>query len=342
VAKLTKEDILKTIEVYESAGSKRQAAKLLGIDRHTLRRRLEAAEDIGISVGLSFPELPSDTMSEEDLLEKRKKQFLLKKEAEESRKLIPIKVTIDGPIGILFFGDPHLDDDGTDIISLEKHANLVRNNEALYGACPGDFNNNWVGRLARLWDQQSINAKESLMLTHWITSLVKNWMFIISGNHDCWLGQHDPIRWIAAQSGIIREDYGVRISLNFPNEKQIRINARHDFNGQSQWNPAHAIMKAAQMGFKDHILVGAHRHISGYGKVLCPSSGIISHCCQVSSYKIYDNFKKERNFPDHHISPCALFIINPYAKEECSLIHQFDDPELGVDFLKFLRKRKGQ
>jgi len=62
-----------------------------------------------------FTPLPRDDISIEELIQHRKRQFANKRNYEEASKLIPIRIKIPGPIGILHFGDPHVDDDGTDI-----------------------------------------------------------------------------------------------------------------------------------------------------------------------------------------------------------------------------------
>ena len=80
-----------------------------------------------------------------------------------------------------------------------------------------------------------------------------------------------------------------RQTPSFPNGKEIRINARHMFKGNSMWNTAHGVAKAAQMGWKDHILTCGHTHVSGYQVIKDPASGLISHALQVASFKIINN-----------------------------------------------------
>jgi hypothetical protein len=98
-------------------------------------------------------------------------------------------------------------------------------------------------------------------------------------------------------------------------------------------------MKAAQLGFRDHVLVNGHKHASGYGVIKCPATGLISHCIQIASYKVYDRYAKERGFRDQHISPCAVTLINPYAEREAGLLQLYWDPEEAADVLAFKRKK---
>lgn len=232
---------------------------------------------------------------------------------------------------------------------------MVRETEGLWGANVGDTTNNWVGRLSRLYAEQSTSADQAWKLAEYFVHfcpgvdprtlpqkeqkrLLSNWIYLIAGNHDAWSGSGDPLKWMLRQSPAPYRASQVRFKLVFPNGRECRVNARHDFAGTSQWNPAHGAMKASQMGFHDHILVNGHRHISGYGKVKDPSDGTISHCIQVASYKVHDRYAKDKGFPDQHIAPAVLTIIDP-ERPECGFVTVFDDIEEGVEYLRWKRGR---
>lgn len=272
------------------------------------------------------------------LIERRKKQFARKKRHEEGRKLIPVSIGLDGPIGILHFGDPHVDDDGTDIDALERHTELCRSTEGLFAANVGDTTNNWVGRLAKLYAEQSTSAAEAWALCEWFVGRCR-WLYMVGGNHDGWSGAGDPLKWMARQTDSLYQASECRMELRFPNGRKVRVNARHDFAGSSQWNPAHGPMKAAQMGTHDHVMICGHKHKSGYGVIKDPALGTVSHAIQVASYKVYDRYARERGFRDQHISPCVVTIIDPEASE-ASLVQVFWEPEAAVPYLEWLRQKR--
>ena len=56
-----------------------------------------------------------DMIPIEDIISFRTKQYSQKLKSKETKKLVNIKIHADGPIGIAHFGDPHVDDDGTDL-----------------------------------------------------------------------------------------------------------------------------------------------------------------------------------------------------------------------------------
>lgn len=340
---LTDDELRQTMRALSEYGTQSDAAISLGLHRTTMQSRIKLAKAKGINWPPSEPfeieELP-DEIDPVELLERRKKQFEKKAAAEEARRLIEVKIKIDGPIGIAHFGDPHVDDDGTDIALLEKHTDICRNTDGLLAANVGDLQNNWVGRLARLYGEQSTSAMEAWALVEWLLNSVE-WLYLIGGNHDAWSGAGDPLKWIMRHKGGVFEPWGARLNLIFPNNKQVRINARHDFSGHSMWNPAHGLAKAVQMGWRDHISTCGHKHISAYQVLKCPSSGLISHVLRIAGYKIYDRFAKERGLPNQNIAPAYVTIIDPqYEDNDPRLITTLFDVEEAAEYLKFKRRRQ--
>lgn len=324
-------------------GNLSAAARETNIPRATLQHRVRLAERRGITAEyrqFEIDDLPSEGLPTEELIEQRKRKFERKRRAETARKLVPIRIKIDGPIGICHFGDPHVDDDGTDLELLEKHLNAVRNTNGLFAANLGDLQNNWIGRLARLYAEQSTSAKEAWQLTEWLVESV-DWLYIIGGNHDLWSGEGDPLKWISAHAGTIYEPWGVRAELKFPNGKSVIINARHDFAGHSMWNPVHGPGKAVQMGWRDHILTCGHKHVSfGAGPYKCPATGLLSYAIRCAGYKTFDRYAKEKGLPDQNAFASAVTIIKPeYDDDDPRLISVHYDVEEGAEYLTWLRNR---
>lgn len=296
---------------------------------------------LNLDRGFAFPpDLRADDVgSAEDIIARRKEQFARKDKFEKASHLIPVRVSIDGPFAVTFFGDPHVDDDGTDLELLEGHVRIVKSTKGMFGACVGDIQNNWTGRLAHLYGQQSTSAAESWKLVEWFVNEIP-WLFLVGGNHDMWSGAGDPLMWMTRQVGVRYQGNGVRIGLNPPSKREIRVNCRHDFQGHSQFNAAHAPQKAAQMGWRDHILICGHRHIAGYGPVVDPATGLISHAIRVGTYKRYDAFAKTKGFPDGNFAPAMTCIVDPEATRETQLVTTHFDVEEAAEFLTYKRKKR--
>jgi hypothetical protein len=210
--KATDEQILAAIR--DANGIRATAAKKLGINLRTLMQRVRKMKAKGFDVpgstyiqgdvqkaGFEFTPLPEDDIPVEQLIEHRKRQFQHKKAHEEAAKLIPVRIKIPGPIGILHFGDPHVDDDGCDLEAIERHTQLVRDTKGLFAVNVGDTTNNWVGRLARLYGEQATSAAQAWRLAEWFIQRC-DWLYMIGGNHDC----HDTETEALTRRGWIKHD----------------------------------------------------------------------------------------------------------------------------------------
>jgi hypothetical protein len=330
-----------------------EAASVLGIHASALRSRIETLKRHGrmpdqlaapvepqlADKGFLVDALPEGDIPIDELVAQRKRQFQYKARHEEAAKLLPVTVTMRGAIGLLHFGDPHVDDDGTDIEALERHTQLVRDTPGLFGCNVGDTLNNWTGRLARLYAEQSTSAAQAWRLAEWFVRRC-DWLYMIAGNHDLWSGAGDPLKWIAKQQGSLYTSSECRMALKFPGGLVVRVNARHDFAGSSIWNPAHGPMKAAIMGTRDHLYVAGHKHESAYSVLKDANTGIAMHALKVASYKRFDRYAREKGFRDQAFSPCAVTVINPALPEtHPDLIKIFWEPEAGADYLTWLRRR---
>lgn len=343
---VTDTELAQVVALVREHGSVNKAARASGMAYSTFNRRWMMAQDRGIGGPAPAPKpfevapLPDELPTASEILESRMKAFARKQRAKEARVLIPVTVRIDGPFGIAHFGDPHVDDDGTDLALLSRHVAVVNKTDGLFAGNVGDFTNNWIGRLARLYAEQSLSAKEAWVLCEWLIREL-DWLYLIGGNHDAWSGGGDPIQWMAGQSAALYEMSGARLELHTPSGRRIRINARHDFKGHSQWNTAHGPAKAAQMGWRDHILTCGHTHTSGYQVLRDPATGLISHALRVGSYKTYDRYAEEKGLPNQTIFVCPVTIIQPqYGDDDPRLVTTMFDPEVAADFLRFLRRRK--
>lgn len=296
---------------------------------------------------IEHPLLPDELPTADELLARRRKQFDRKHASKDARRLIPVKVHKDGPIGILHMGDPHIDDDGTDIHALERDVRLICDTDGLYGANVGDNQNNWPGRLARLYGKQSVTQAEAWVLVEWlITTVGDKWMYLCAGNHDLFKvdtprSPGDPLQWMVRQHNTAYQEHGVRIGLQLRDGREVRINCRHDHKGRSQWNPNHGPSKAAKMGWKDHIVIAGHTHESGGPDPLKDQmTKTICWSAKVAGYKVYDDYADQNGFPDQNINPSIISIIDTNRDEtHPGFIKWFWDVDAGADYLTWLRSK---
>lgn len=325
-------------------------------DRWNLTMRRRRAEKLGLPLpplpgesprhdpapfGLSVDPVPDEDLSAEEIVARRKAEFAQKRRHEEARKLLHAHIRIPGPIGILHFGDPHLDSPGCDLESLERDIHLVQRTEGLYAASIGDHTDNWVGRLARLANQNTVTARQAWKLCEWfIGNLSGKLVYLIAGNHDLFSGEGDPLEWIARSHDARYQASEARVQINFPRGDPVTVNARHDFSGHSQYSPVHGPVKAAHFGIRDDIVIAGHQHVSGYSPIKDPETGKVVHCLRVASYKIYDRFARDKGFRDQRLGPCVVTIIDPQA-DPLNRIQVFWDPVHAAQYLGWLRAKQG-
>ena len=339
-------------------GTQKEYAAKVGLPPQTLQNWFSLAPEIGMTVrttvnqesiaqtrrkaalpDIETPEIPDDDIDIEDIVAAKKKQFLKLAAHREATKLFKVKVNLEGPIGILHFGDPHLDDDGCDISAIEHHSDLTRSTPGLFGANVGDTTNNWVGRLAHLYSQQNCSRPRAIKLAEWFVRRT-NMLYMIGGNHDAWSGDDDPMIWIAQKAKAIYQPSQVRMQLAFPAGDPLVINARHDFKGHSQYNPAHGPMKALLQGIRDDIAIAGHRHESAYSVLKDPDTGRIGHAIKVASYKYFDRYALDGGFKDQTLSPCAVTVIRPaLPATHPDRIKLFWDADEGADYLTYRRSK---
>lgn len=255
-----------------------------------------------------------------------------------------VRVDDRKPIGVVWFGDPHIDDDGADIDKLFEHTELCRNTPGLYGANLGDVTNNWTGRLAAQYANQSTSVKRARKLARWfMLDSGVTWICQLIGNHDAWEQGGEILERIAAKR-IPIHDWEARFKIVFPNRVQVKVHAAHDFKGNSQWNIGHGPMKAAMMGSEADILVCGHRH-TGIVTTF-EHGGRVRTVIRARGYKRFDRYAVVNGFPETDFAPSVMTIIDPTATEPGARIMTFADPATGARVLTALRgdkpKRKGK
>ena len=309
--------------VVQETGSYSKAAIILNLARQTVQDAMrEAMGRLGLpdpratvidKPGFTAFQGPSKERPLADLLEHRRNEANRSIEADEFTKLFRIAIKASGPVGLMVFGDPHIDNPGCDFPLLEAHLKIAsdRKTHILAGNI-GDLRDNWIGRLERLYAQTTVTARETWKLVEWMMKGAGvHWAWLVRGNHDAWAGHNDPLDWIAKGAGVgIDQSAGVRIAFTHPNGAETRVNARHDFPGNSIYNPVHGLKREILHGFRDHVTVAGHRHIGAdAGDVNGDGNSI--QMIRVSGYKVADSFRHEMGFKAKPIHPAALIVVDP-------------------------------
>ena len=87
-------------------------SSMFGVGKRTIRKwKKTIRDDVGFQRKVQMP----DEIDIDELVVERVRKFERKTIRKEAEKCFPIEVLKDGPIAIAHFGDPHVDDDGTNL-----------------------------------------------------------------------------------------------------------------------------------------------------------------------------------------------------------------------------------
>lgn len=222
-------------DLVKECGSIAEAARREGISRPSMRNRLESERNKAAKA-VKIAELPDDTLPTETLIERRCEAFTRQKKRRDAARWLPITVNETQPFGLLVFGDEHADDNNCDWPELKRDLALCRDTDGLYACAVGDATNNWVGRLIREYENQSVTRKESRQLLKWLLSAeAAPWLFRLIGNHDCLTPEHEVLTrrgWIPFPNvSATDEVLGYNVKTNKSEWQRINEVVSFDYNG---------------------------------------------------------------------------------------------------------------
>jgi len=287
---------------------------------------------------ISMPEFPEHDVDIEEVIDHLSTRFNKRKASYAAHTWYPVTVRDNKPIGVLWFGDPHLDDNGCNWPVLRHHTDLCSNVEGLYGANIGDTTNNWAGRLVKLYANQDTSVQTARRLAEWF--MLKSgvpWLVWIIGNHDAWGDGAEILARMGSQFGtqkVVCHDWESRFRLVFPNGWEPKIFAAHNFAGHSQWNPLHGPMKEGQMGQMADIYIAGDKHNWATFSFENASRGGIQHFVRVRGFKFLDDYARHMGIAEQSRGCSIMTIFDPGTQN----INVFEDVDAGAKYLKMIRE----
>lgn len=336
----------------KSHGTIAAAAQVLGIPRTTFNSRL-AAERAGLlPAALAPPKssepdfhvepFPDPHAPIEEVIARLARESTLKDDRANAEKWFRISMRDDQPIGILWFGDPHLGV-STNWEQLQRDVAVCNATPGLYGANIGDVADNWTGRLLRIAAEQDLSQKSEQRLAKWfLADSGVTWLVWLMGNHEEWNRFSDIIRLMDVHNRVPMLDWAAKFELHFPGGAVTRINAAHDFPGHSMWNNTHGPARAPRMlGDGAHLYVCGHKHTWGIQQYEMPEAGLSPLALRVRGYKRHDPYGKRLGFPEDKHGASILTVIDP-TTDGPGRISAFVDVAQGARFLTALRQKGTQ
>lgn len=278
------------------------------------------------------PELPPAHEPVEDMIERRKAAFLRKRASADAKRWMRFEIHEREPFGLMFVGDPHADDDGCDLPTLERHLSLMANVPGLHGIGMGDWTNNWVGRLQRLYAEQGTTASDAWRFAEWMLKR-PGWMLLLRGNHDMWSGSGDPLRWMASGAPLV--DWSAQFVVAC-GDAEWKIEAAHDFPGSSMWNKLHAPLRRAKLvGQEADLYIAAHRHVFALAEEQDEHTGRVSWLARARGYKALDSYAHVSGYGQQQDRGQSIVAVCSPADRR---MRCFSDADEGAEYLTWLRR----
>lgn len=323
----------------ENARNVKTTARALGAGRSTVKNHLLLAREQGILPDYD-PAEANTPLRDEYLGARARKVAAFQKKQRKGSWDKPVLVNLPHrPFRLKLFGDPHMDADAFDVELFERHWLEMDAENGVYGICIGDWFNNWLRVLAHLWKHEGDPDDAWLMFEHYMGERGDALLGACSGNHDDWThGPADPVDLMMKRHGVVYRKGAVRLFLNAGGPAPLRVALRHKWRGHSMYSPAHGIRRAAEKGWEDHLMVGGHIHQDEPRMYVQPRSGFISHICQISAFKRFDEYADVHGFMGHTISPVWDLVIDP-AREDTDpdKIKTFWDSTAAARYLAAIR-----
>jgi len=221
-----------------------------------------------------------------------------------------------GPIILGLFGDPHLDNPGTDLDLFEEEISRLDPERRVYGACVGDMFDNWVGFLQREYKSAGDPGAAWTLFQYWMEN--HPFLFAVSGNHDLWAsGTADFLVEFMRTKGILFRRSGGRFIIDLGSGRPITVAMRHIWQGNSQYSEAHNLKRAVTFGHTDDdVIVGGHFHKGECRTHIRPSDQKISKLVSVSAFKRLDDYANDRGFMSADTPPVVWMVLDdrePYT-----------------------------
>lgn len=335
-----------------------RAAELTGVSRDKVSKALHQARKAGEEPDwqdiarkarvadadkpwLERPQLPAGDLPIGELIEtltERSERIL---GAHAARSWFKIKVHAQGPFGVAWLGDPHLDSPGCNWKLLRRDVEIIRKTDGLFAANCGDSIDNWWGRLINLKGKSFVTDEEAYRLVEWLIDEVgeAKWLLWLLGNHD---SKNDAGHlWKRICGNLVHmDDWQARFSLVPPNGRECNVWAAHSFSGHSMWNPLHGGQRAAKFsGGKAHLLIQGHHHEWALYNSEDPHSRRTYWLAKARGYKFADDHGEHHGYFPQAEGATIVSIVNPDSSTEAGFVQCFPELESAADYLTFLRRK---
>jgi hypothetical protein len=218
-----------------------------------------------------------------------------------------------GPVCIIFGGDQHIGNQGSDIDRMFEEQEMIRSVPGSYFWQMGDVVDQFIlGRLiSENWKPSTPIPEQWWIAEDYIKGFADRLLAVNAGNHDAWAQKAsgvDRMRDITP-NGVLYDADTIRATVEV-GDKQFRIWSRHKWRGSSMYNMTHGQERGIRFDSpRFDVYVGAHRHTGAVARELI-HDGQRKIAIQTGSYKLFDDYADAEGFPKHDASTVCALILN--------------------------------
>ena len=216
---------------------------------------------------------------------------------------------------LVFLGDQHLGDEGTDYPRLFAEAETIAGTEGMYAASLGDMLDNFIkAKLSHIrFRTRASIPDEAVAAREYLGILGPKLWALVEGNHEWWTQAAagvDYVREMLAQIApdCLWDNDDCRVTVRV-GAYEWRVRMRHDWPGSSMYNITHGVERGALFDGGFDIGVGAHTHRSGVARGFNNHGGS-GLAVLVGTYKRLDPFSRQKGFHKANNSTAVAVLLD--------------------------------
>lgn len=336
-------------ELYKKLGGHEGVAAELGCPTSTLKSRLKRPEfaalrkqvELAVAkygmervVGPPAPEIvgagPDVKPDVEAIREEAARRY--RDKARRAHQKAHQRITFPhGPVCIVFGGDQHIGNAGTDVDRMFSEQEMIRNVPGSYFWQMGDLVDQFIlGRLiAENWKPSLPVAEQWWLAEEYMNGFADRLLAVNAGNHDAWAQKAsgvDRMRDITP-NGVLYDADTIRATVEV-GEHKYRIWTRHKWRGSSMYNMTHGQERGVRFDSPNFdVYVGAHKHTGAVARELI-HAGERKIAIQVGTYKVQDDYALAEGFPAHDASTVCCLILHGDGS-----FHAMSDLKAALNFM---------
>lgn len=256
---------------------------------------------------------PQDDSDIEDIKEAALRLSEAKKERTRKKEDQHIRFS-HGPVAIVFLGDQHIGNAGTDLARMYREQEIILDTPGAYVWQMGDLVDNFIiGKLmaenmkpaSPVWHQWRMGGE-------YLKDFASRLLAVCGGNHEAWtlrLVGIDFSKEVVPGAGVLYDADEINATLHI-GDHRIKVRSRHKWKNKSQYNQTHG--QEWSMRFENgepDVYVGAHTHTGAVARETVHGKRR-KMSIQTGAYKTIDDFARVVGFPANDASTACALVVN--------------------------------